>query len=329
MKDNHTGLIWEVKEQNNDVEGESPRDGDDRFTWYSLDPTTNGGWPGPDNITFTNCNGQIPNSDTNICTTSGFVFRVNAQELCGIDSWRMPSVNELNGLVHYGQDRSSSTLSPMIDTDYFPTIDRTQIYWTGNAAIHFNRGNQAWASDFGAGLTLLSPKNRGYLVMLVADSESTSETGETFETRAAKAEAYSIFRNDFMPIAKHEKCMNCHEFVINNDIYQTHISENRISSLNDHDLCANCHTDETGFVDDWRAPLFGANATNFLMRDSSAFVTCNAMNRVRDPLHHLLDDHLILWAVEQIPDFSEEDWIELVNSMVVEGTEEVFSCAQP
>ncbi|MEL6548130.1 MAG: hypothetical protein AAFQ82_26120, partial [Myxococcota bacterium] len=68
---------------------------------------------------------------------------------------------------------------------------------------------------------------------------------------------------------------------------------------------------------------------NFLMGESTPEVMCDSMNRVSDPAHHLLEDPLILWAVNEIPELSEEDWVSLVERMMVDGTENVFSCVQP
>lgn len=333
VQDNHTGLIWEVKEANDGEQGDSARDGDDRFSWYqpSQNNSTNGGWPGPVDRPNTSCygQGQTVSEDSNTCTTFGYATRINNQMLCGIDTWRLPSVTELNGLVNYGKENHISGVTTLIDANYFPNTDSSRLYWTGNAANHFSSSNEAWAADFGAGVTLLQTKSSLSLVRLVADVNSDDVPEEYFTTQKQKAEAYSIFRNDFIPIAKNEKCINCHEFVIENEIYQTHIDQSRITPQYKDSDCAGCHTAATGFVDGWRPPLPGVSAQNFLMQDSTPSVICNAMNRLRDPAHHLLEDALILWAIDQIPEVLLEDWRDLVNSMQVEGTTDVFSCQQP
>ncbi|MEO0815214.1 MAG: hypothetical protein AAFY60_20305, partial [Myxococcota bacterium] len=60
VRDNHTGLVWEVKEPFNGVEGETPRDGDDRFVWYNSIAAENGGFAGSVQRPSTKCFGQLP-----------------------------------------------------------------------------------------------------------------------------------------------------------------------------------------------------------------------------------------------------------------------------
>ncbi|WP_127022415.1 DUF1566 domain-containing protein [Rheinheimera mangrovi] len=100
VRDNHTGLIWEVKTTDGGL-----RDMNHFYTWYNPDNSTNGGSAGTQN------GGSCTGSD---CDTYAFVQAVNQQGLCGANDWRMPTQKELLGIVHNGQ------IMPAIDTHYFP-----------------------------------------------------------------------------------------------------------------------------------------------------------------------------------------------------------------
>ncbi len=337
VRDNHTGLIWQTKEPVNGTRRESEHDGDDLYFWHSFDTTANGLYADfGERYTVPNgvspfCHAAIPLTRDSTCSTTDYTGRANTANLCGIDQWRLPSVNELHGLVNYGADQSTGSPVPLIDSDFFPNINTDRNYWTRMAVNEYPFATaSAWSVSFASGT--VERTSLGFnSVILVSDIESPSVPvdREDFDMQVAKAEAYGIYRNDFLPLAKHEKCINCHNFTLFNDVYKRHIREGRITeSYRDSD-CAACHTESSGFVDGWRAPLPGINNDNFLTSRASPEVVCQAMNRVRDPEHHLLEDHLILWAVEQFPELTKENWTALVESMIVEGTEKVFTCDQP
>ena len=81
---------------------------DHTYTWYDTNAAINGGNAGTVGAAAT-CNSTLPQ-----CNTSAFVAAVNAQGLCGANDWRMPTPQELQGIVHYG------SYSPVIDPGYFP-----------------------------------------------------------------------------------------------------------------------------------------------------------------------------------------------------------------
>ncbi|SYZ81279.1 putative lipoprotein [Vibrio paracholerae] len=103
MRDNVTGLIWEVKQP---VGSGGLRDASHTYTWYNPDNSSNGGDAGTQN--GGTCQGSA-------CDTQAFVNAVNSQGLCGASDWRLPSVNELFSIVHNGR------IEPAIDQAYFPT----------------------------------------------------------------------------------------------------------------------------------------------------------------------------------------------------------------
>ena len=85
VKDNITGLIWEVKTDDGGL-----RDKDNTYTWYEPDNSKNGG-----NAGGQNGGGCIGSS----CDTFSYIQAVNAQALCGAGDWRMPNRNELLSIV--------------------------------------------------------------------------------------------------------------------------------------------------------------------------------------------------------------------------------------
>ena len=103
VKDNTTGLIWEVKTDDGGI-----HDKDNTYSWYTPDNTINGGDAGTEN-----------GSDD----TDSFVTETNTAGLCGATTWRLPTIQELYSLNTFEDfDNSSSPVSGYvaIDTSYFP-----------------------------------------------------------------------------------------------------------------------------------------------------------------------------------------------------------------
>lgn len=142
VRDNHTGLIWEVKTTS------GLRSMDNTYTWYNPDPTTNGGSAGVQN--GGNCTGSA-------CDTHAFVQAVNQEGLCGASDWRMPTRRELMSIVHNGR------YNPAIDTDYFPN---TPSIWFWSSSPYASHSNSAWYVYFGYGFVYDFPK-WGYDILTV------------------------------------------------------------------------------------------------------------------------------------------------------------------
>ncbi len=128
VKDNVTGLIWEVKTDDGGL-----RDKDNTYTWYNTDDTTNGGNAGTAN--GGTCSGSA-------CDTQSYVQAVNAQGLCGATDWRLPTDQELLSIVHDGVNR------PKIDSAYFP---RTRSAWFWSSSPDANSPDDAWLVSFYGG----------------------------------------------------------------------------------------------------------------------------------------------------------------------------------
>lgn len=150
VKDNVTGLIWEVKTDDGGL-----RDKDNTYTWYSSDSNTNGGSAGTVN------GGECP--DTGNCDTEKYAANVNAAGLCGFNDWRMPKTEELRSIVNYG------TYNPSIDTGYFPNT-RSSPYWTSSPLSNYN--DNAWGVSFyyGYDYSNYNKNNGGYVRLVHSDS---------------------------------------------------------------------------------------------------------------------------------------------------------------
>jgi hypothetical protein len=145
VRDNHTGLTWEVK-VNDDA---SLHHMDHTYTWYNPDTATNGGDAGTQN------GGSCTGSD---CDTHAFVQAVNSAELCGASDWRMPTRQELISIVHNGR------IFPAINTGWFPNTPSDK-FWSSSHPGYFT--NAAYYVDFSHGGVVYIHKETGVRVRLV------------------------------------------------------------------------------------------------------------------------------------------------------------------
>lgn len=130
VKDNVTGLIWEVKHPGDGTKDyTNPHDADNDYTWYDE--------------TFV----EYPGTEGDGTDTSDFINALNSASFGGYSDWRLPTVKELTTLVHRGR-----SVDPWIDTVYFPNTINSW-YWSsssyaGNSYyawyVTFNDGNMNW-----------------------------------------------------------------------------------------------------------------------------------------------------------------------------------------
>ncbi|MBI5591177.1 MAG: DUF1566 domain-containing protein [Deltaproteobacteria bacterium] len=126
VRDNVTGLIWEMKtNKDGNKDYSNPHDADNVYTWY--DPTD----PNP----------GTPGDGTD---TKDFIDTLNGAHFGGYSDWRLPTVNELASIVNY----SISSPGPTIDTGYFPNT-QASFYWSSTTyALNMS---SAWGVFFDYG----------------------------------------------------------------------------------------------------------------------------------------------------------------------------------
>ena len=89
VKDNVTGLIWEVKTTDSGLHNNT-----DAYTWYDTS-TTPSGFNQPSAATLlrpvgpnNTCAGYDSNDPATFCNTQAYISRVNAAGRCGVSDWR-------------------------------------------------------------------------------------------------------------------------------------------------------------------------------------------------------------------------------------------------
>ncbi|MGZ8217457.1 Lcl domain-containing protein [Methylomagnum sp.] len=113
VRDNVTGLMWEVKTDDGGL-----RDKDALYTNYSASHNPGG-------------------KSGSATDAEGFAKAVNADGLCGAKDWRVPTVDELQGLLDY----SHPLPGPAIDAAFFPNTANT-LHWT--ATPHARSAVRGW-----------------------------------------------------------------------------------------------------------------------------------------------------------------------------------------
>lgn len=152
VKDNVTGLTWEVKTDDGGL-----RDKDHFYSWYNSTGVNDGGEPGTPDAAD-----QCANADR--CDTEKYVADINAVALCGYSDWRLPTPNELLSISDL------SRVSPAIDTRFFPNAP-TNRQWT--SATRANSPTSAFAVYGDAGTIANLEKSNGVnaSIRLVRDAQ--------------------------------------------------------------------------------------------------------------------------------------------------------------
>lgn len=152
VKDNVTGLIWEVKQGTpNNVVGDSGlHDPDDGYAWYEPDGTKNGGFAGyqkqSDYHVLSSdfaCYGYTRGNPATYCNTKAYVDRVNTAGWCGLDDWRLPTREELHSIVNYHR------YFPAIDTAWFPNT-QSSMFWSASPSARSD-SDYVWGVYFASG----------------------------------------------------------------------------------------------------------------------------------------------------------------------------------
>lgn len=125
IRDNVTGLIWEIKTTT------GLRAHTHTFTWFN-DGDLNGGNEGAQTSTATSC---FTNSTLTNCNTQEYIAAVNNTGMCGGHDWRLPTVNELVSILNYSQTEDKMALGGN-NSQLWPNHAKTSTpYWTSLSAI--------------------------------------------------------------------------------------------------------------------------------------------------------------------------------------------------
>jgi len=134
VRDNFTGLIWEVKQPTLVPEYGRLRGVENS---YSFDDTL------PPTATCTS---------TEDCGVETFVSEVNVQSFCGGANWRLPTYVELMALMNYGDVDQDS----MLDSEFFPYSPNAatlghKFYWVSDSSAEGGAERFNWVLDMQTG----------------------------------------------------------------------------------------------------------------------------------------------------------------------------------
>jgi hypothetical protein len=213
VRDNITGLIWEVKQDRDNIRNyENPHDADNTYNWYDSNPETNGGEPG------------IPFEETG---TEAYINALNASQFGGFEDWRMPSIKELAFI------RNMNTLSPAIDTNYFFNIKVDRQYWSSTTRAGPGYYNlYAWYVNFDNGSISISDKGPfGHYARAVRGSQQTQNLtdngdGTITDTNTGFMWEQKTIENMYDTYTWQEALAFCETLILNNDGEWTNANPN-------------------------------------------------------------------------------------------------------
>jgi hypothetical protein len=139
VKDNVTGLVWEIKTNKDGVQDyNNPHDADNTYQGNSYKQWYYG----------------------------GFLNALNGANYGGYSDWRMPTIKELANIVKY------SSSSPKIDTGYFTDAVSSGRYWS--STTYAGSSSSAWFVDFRSNSSNFYDKGTAGYVRAVRGGQSVS-----------------------------------------------------------------------------------------------------------------------------------------------------------
>jgi hypothetical protein len=139
VRDNVTGLIWEVKTDDGSV-----HDRNNTYTWYDR----NDGEAG------------TPGEGTD---TEDFINDLNTQNFGGYSDWRMPTIQELASITNKG------IYNPTVNMEYFPGT-QSSFYWSDTNWTYSI--DYVWGIPFDYGYGYGNYKSQSYYVRAVRSGQS-------------------------------------------------------------------------------------------------------------------------------------------------------------
>ncbi len=117
VRDNETGLVWEVKQNKDGVtDYGNPNDSDNTYLFFEA--------------------------------SQKFIAALNTAKWGGFSDWRLPNRKELGTLYR------NNDIDPRIDTSFFPNT-QSLFYWSSTTdfrdrpkAVGFSGGSGGWGGDF-------------------------------------------------------------------------------------------------------------------------------------------------------------------------------------
>jgi hypothetical protein len=133
VKDNVTGLIWEMKtNKDGKADYSNFHDADNTYSWYD---------------------------------SENFIKSLNNARYGGFSDWRLPTVKELTYIINY----NISYPGPTINTDYFPNT-ASSFYWSSTTSAYVMKN--AWGVSFYLGSDSSGYKSSSYYVRAVRGEQS-------------------------------------------------------------------------------------------------------------------------------------------------------------
>jgi len=146
VRDNVTGLIWEVKQEADETPNyKNPNDADNVYAWY--DPNAE--------------NKGHKNKGNN---THAFIQQMNQNKFGGLKNWRLPSFNELASLCNYNKEWL--TLYPIFKGPL------SAFYWSSTSDARYT--GRAWGVHFNHGYDRYRAKDSSYYVRAVRGGQAGS-----------------------------------------------------------------------------------------------------------------------------------------------------------